>query len=390
MILDNKSLVRDPELRRQIWDYLVNERDEICRAYIKAGPFQPILDHYNKSGRDSHKRNFRSPWFQLFPTWLEYSPTTDAAYCLHCFLFSKPTKHLAATAFTVNGFKSWRKVRNGDNCCAFRGPDESSYSINHGNFLELLELLVSSNEKVRELVLDNAPKNACYISPDIQKEILQLFATRVKSEIHKEIGDVKFCIIVDKAHDESKKEQMAIVLRFVDQDGIRGERFFGVVHVSDTAVLTFKKSIYFVLSNHNLDTQNIRGQDYDGASNIRDIFYAAIDSQLQELNNRFNEQTIELIILSTTLEPREGYEYFRIDDICKLIVLVLTLMVSTATTERSFSAMLIVKTRIRNKMKDDFFTNFLIMYIEREIAEKLSIDSTINAFGDLKKRRVSF
>ena len=37
--------------------------------------------------------------------------------------------------------------------------------------------------------------------------------------IHEEIGNLKFCIIVDKTRDESKKEQMAIVLRFVNEDG---------------------------------------------------------------------------------------------------------------------------------------------------------------------------
>ena len=35
--------------------------------------------------------------------------------------------------------------------------------------------------------------------------------------IHDEIGDAKFCIIADEAHDESKRKQMANVLRFVDK-----------------------------------------------------------------------------------------------------------------------------------------------------------------------------
>ena len=39
----------------------------------------------------------------------------------------------------------------------------------------------------------------------------------------------------------------------------------------------------------------------------------------------------------------------------RLIRLVLTLPVSTATMERAFSAMKLLKTRLRNKMKDDFF-----------------------------------
>lgn len=47
------------------------------------------------------------------------------------------------------------------------------------------------------------------------------------------------------------------------------ERFFGIVHVSDTTTLTLKNEICIVLSNHNLEIQNIRGQGYDGASNMQ-------------------------------------------------------------------------------------------------------------------------
>jgi hypothetical protein len=53
----------------------------------------------------------------------------------------------------------------------------------------------------------------------------------------------------------------------------------------------------------------------------------------------------------------------------RLIRLVLTLPVSTATTERAFSAMKLVKTRLRNKMEVGFLRDCLIIYIEKEIAE---------------------
>lgn len=76
-------------------------------------------------------------------------------------------------------------------------------------------------------------------------------------------------MIVDEARDESMKEQIAIVLRFVDKDGILRERFFGVVHVPDTTSRTLKNEIYCILSHHCLNIQNIRGQGYDGASNMR-------------------------------------------------------------------------------------------------------------------------
>jgi hypothetical protein len=48
-------------------------------------------------------------------------------------------------------------------------------------------------------------------------------------------------------------------------------------------------------------------------------FCAAIYSQLQELNCRFSEHTVELLILSSTLDPRTARESFRIDDICQLV-----------------------------------------------------------------------
>ena len=36
-------------------------------------------------------------------------------------------------------------------------------------------------------------------------------------------------------------------------------------------------------------------------------------------------------------------------------------------TEQTFSAMKIIKTRLRNRMEDDFFANDLIVYIEKKL-----------------------
>ena len=74
----------------------------------------------------------------------------------------------------------------------------------------------------------------------------------------------------------------------------------------------------------------------------------------------------------------------------RLIRLILTFPVSTATTERSLSAMKIIKTRLRNKMEDEFLADNMIIYIEKEIAENFSFDSIINEFKDLKERRTIF
>ncbi|XP_043810981.1 uncharacterized protein LOC122723268 [Manihot esculenta] len=58
---------------------------------------------------------------------------------------------------------------------------------------------------------------------------------------------------------------MSIMLRFVNKNRYVKERFFSLVHVKGTIALTLKDEIPFVLSQHNLDIQSIRGQGYDSA-----------------------------------------------------------------------------------------------------------------------------
>ncbi|XP_042388054.1 zinc finger MYM-type protein 1-like [Zingiber officinale] len=716
--VDLDSLEPDPGLRRQIWEYHPNQRDEIRRVYLNLKAYQPILQEYPLNKIIKHPRRFQSTWYEQFP-WLEYSPTKDKAYCFPCFIFNKPSGCLNQTTFTVDGFDKWKKVRNGKACAflghmgkdnvssphrnaekacedlmnqtqhisrrfdnfndeqvatnhlrlkahihvvlllalqgiPFRGHDEKSSSSNRGNFLEFLDVLTMYNDELSKAIA-KAPKNAKYTSHDIQKQILHVFSVRVKNTIREEIGVAKYCIIVDEARDESKREQMSIVLRFVDSNGFIQECFFGLVHVSDTAALTLKDAIYSALAHYNLDVQNIRGQGYDGASNMRgefnglqaliikdcksayyvhcfahrlqlalvaaaknmtpihqffdrltfivnivgssckrndelknahadDIAYLiaineletgrglnqigtlqrAVDtrwsshlrslkglikmfsasctvllkimddglpsqradattvydemtsfdfvfilhlmkeimgitdilcqtlqsksqdiinamelvlstknllqqmrdnkwddllvkvksfySQLQEINGRFSDDAMELLTLSNALNPQNAAESFRVVDICKLvekfyaqdftrdekeqlemqlkhyeynvvkgsdyknlstiselcqwlvktnksvtynlifrvIVLVLTLPVSTATSERSFSAMNIVKTRLRSKMEDAFLSDALMVYIEREIAKSVSIEAIIEDFENLKERRIPF
>jgi len=72
----------------------------------------------------------------------------------------------------------------------------------------------------------------------------------------------------------------------------------------------------------------------------------------------------------------------------RLICLVLTLPVSTATMERVFSAMKLLKTRLRNKMKDDFLRDCMLVYIEREIAMEFMTDSIIDDLYAKKNRKI--
>ena len=81
-------------------------------------------------------------------------------------------------------------------------------------------------------------------------------------------------------------------------------------------------------------------------------------------------------------------EYYLL--IYKVVKLVLTLPISTATTEQAFLAMNVIKTELRNKMKDEFLSDAMMLFIERDIAATISTYSIIDDFENLKRRRVPF
>ncbi|KAK1390426.1 zinc finger MYM-type protein 1-like [Heracleum sosnowskyi] len=308
-IIDFNSLIRDLGLRKQIETYHPNKKDLIRRAYIDLGPYQPV-QVYPLSGPEHHPRRFQKSWFDKFPwcgsntftvkgfnSWRKVNNGKDCAFRCHvgkgdgsnsahnfaakCYYnlknqpchLEKIVEKQSAEEIKRNRMRlktsidaiKWLTFQ----ACAFRGHDESCNSKNQGNFLEMLKLLASYNPQVEEIILDKAPKNAKYTSPKIQKELLHVFARKVQDLIRDEIDDAKYCLIVDESRDISKREQMAIVVRFVDKSGFVRERFLDLVHVKDTTSLTLKTEICAILSHHNLNVQNIRGQGYDGASNMR-------------------------------------------------------------------------------------------------------------------------
>lgn len=159
---------------------------------------------------------------------------------------------------------------------AFRGHDESETSINRGNFLELIKLLAEQNEKIMKVVLRNAPENHKMVAPSIQKDIAQCFGEIIVESIIVEIGGDVFCLLVDESADVSDKEQMAVVLRYVDKCGVLKERLIGVVHVNETTSLCLKTNVDQLFAKYKLSWKQVRGQGYDGASNMRGCFYILI------------------------------------------------------------------------------------------------------------------
>ena len=174
-----------------------------------------------------------------------------------------------------------------------------------------------------------------------------------------------------------------------------------------------------------------------------------IDQIALELENRFSEANIELLICIGSLNPknlfsnysgaklvqlaelypedfsdyersilveelemwirsmRENTMYSKLEDIGELakkmvemglnkafrlvyrvIELVLVLPVATATVERAFSVMSIIKTDLRNKIGDEFLNDALICYIERDVFKSIDNEIILQHFHNMKTRKM--
>ena len=99
---------------------------------------------------------------------------------------------------------------------AFCGHDESDDSSDKGNFLELLQFLADYNDVINE-VLQKTPKNSKLTHPDIQKDIVNAAAYKTTNAIIEDLDSGFFSILVDESRDILIKEQMVVVLCYVDK-----------------------------------------------------------------------------------------------------------------------------------------------------------------------------
>ncbi|CAN6726017.1 unnamed protein product [Malus baccata var. baccata] len=166
-----------------------------------------------------------------------------------------------------------------------------------------------------------------------------------------------------------------------------------------------------------------------------DLYFQVLDTQLRELNDRFNESgeyfasfDKEKIVRLAQLYPQDfdrmdlmnlpiqldnyihdmkmhsEFSSLRgIDDLAKelvktgrcasymlvykLLTLTLVLPVVTASVEKAFSAMKIVKTLLRNKIGDQWLSDSMFVYIERDVFAFIDNEPIMRCFHDMKPRR---
>jgi hypothetical protein len=76
------------------------------------------------------------------------------------------------------------------------------------------------------------------------------------------------------------------------------------------------------------------------------------------------------------------------NDILSACIIFITLPVTVAAAERSFSKLKIIKNYLRNSISQDHLTNISILNIERNCTNEIDVSKLINDFANKKARLI--
>ncbi|XP_076933587.1 uncharacterized protein LOC143599549 [Bidens hawaiensis] len=217
-------------------------------------------------------RRFNEEWYTSeFGNWLEYSVKADKVYCLHCYLFKESGQN---DAFLSEGLRCWNRCR--EKFSNHVGKINSFHNKARKKGKDLLNQAQSipvAIDKGTDLHKKQY-RIRLHASARLTKALLNgslAFRGHDESEESLYRGNfIEFLKVFGELSEEI--EQMAVVLRYVDKLGFVKERFIGLVHVRETTALSLKAAIDDLFARHNLSIGRVRGQGYDGASNMSGEF----------------------------------------------------------------------------------------------------------------------
>ena len=137
-----------------------------------------------------------------------------------------------------------------------------------GVFKAALTLRVEAADKQTSDLFLMAPRNASYLSWRVQNQIVSLMGDAIQKQILSNISQCKyFSIPADETTDVSQTEQLRLSVRFIKDTKVY-EEFLCFIPVSSTTGKDLASSILTQLSQLGLNLKHMRGQGYDGASNM--------------------------------------------------------------------------------------------------------------------------
>ncbi|XP_065321887.1 zinc finger MYM-type protein 1-like [Gordionus sp. m RMFG-2023] len=266
--------------------------------------------------------------------WLSYSTTLDKVFCLYCLMFGGPKSNTFWTQLGVNNWKNFKRdlerhesssihkdceytnmtwlanKRIQDHFLSNRLDiimenrnivhniiDAIIYLIkcniafwgtnsNEGNFMCLIKLMaktvptlrayIDNNEKLRRKKSDKISRPYInLLSYGHVKKIIEVIKIKIiKCIIQKIKENCAYSIILDGTYDVSKKECIALLVRYIEDDPHPHpvERIIHVFTTSETTRENIKKHVFSKFKDLGLPLDYMVGQSMDGAGNMRGVY----------------------------------------------------------------------------------------------------------------------
>ncbi len=128
--------------------------------------------------------------------------------------------------------------------------DREHIDYTQGNLRCLIQKAAVHYEVLKDH-LQNGPKNATYLSPEIQNDLIISIGKVMLNKICAEVSEAKyFAISADETTDVHKSHQMVVTLRYVDKDNEICESFASFIEVEEASGKAITdKLLQFVESN---------------------------------------------------------------------------------------------------------------------------------------------
>ena len=134
----------------------------------------------------------------------------------------------------------------------------------------LLNFRIQAGDTKLKHHFENAQKTATYRSKTIQNKLVKICGKQIQDKVISEINSSDspfYSVLADEATECGNKEQMAIILLYIDSQKQINECFIKFVSCEDGVTgLALAKNIEYTLEEVGIPLANCRGQGYDGAS----------------------------------------------------------------------------------------------------------------------------
>ena len=156
----------------------------------------------------------------------------------------------------------------------FRGSSTHEHGEKDGNFYQIVQLVSRHCPSLKKWLSEARlrPYHVTYLSAESQNEMIAILGSCVRSKVRQDVKDSKmFSVMADTTPDTSKKDRLAVAVRYVKEDSSTfavKERLLEIRETTEKTGIGQANDIIESLEENGLATSCLVFQSYDFASNM--------------------------------------------------------------------------------------------------------------------------